>query len=84
MVLYLEALDQILRREVVLMECVRQVFQSWGFESPFDQEMIGSLSLARRQVRDLLDNGITEVGVPQKGRRGGPSGSGLDQGEGLN
>lgn len=68
MVLYLVSLDQILEREVILTECVRTVFKAWGFESPFSQETVDNLSLARRQVRDLLDAGVTEIAVPKKNR----------------
>ena len=64
--LKLEALNQILEREVVLTECVRQVFQAWGYQTPFSEETIKNLSCARLQVRKLLEDGITELAVPEK------------------
>lgn len=64
--LKLDALDQILEREVILTECVRQVLQSWGYESPFSEETIANLAAARLEVRAMLENGITELAVPEK------------------
>lgn len=66
MVLYLKPLEQMLEREAVLMEAVQNAFAGWGFECPFDAEAIEAVRLSLRQVRELLEAGVTELGIPQR------------------
>ena len=66
MVLYLNSMMQVLDRHVVLLEVVSDVFARWGFDSPFAAEEIGNIREARNQVRALLDDGVTEVRIPEK------------------
>lgn len=65
--LKLEPLEQMLKREMVLMECVKKVFSGLGFECPFDEKTIENVRVGRAQVRQLLDAGVTELAVPKVG-----------------
>jgi len=64
MVLYLESLDQVLTRHVIFMEVLSKCFEKWGVEFPFTLEELDTMKVARVQVRSLLDQGVTEVPLP--------------------